>query len=389
MVFNQGNFTVSAEETADNIQDINDEISVRQIKIDQINSQIAAYQTKINQAESKQASLSNEIELLDNRAAQTQLEIEATNEEIKNIDSEMRLTDKEIVEAEMALEREREMIASVLREIRSTDETSTIEWLLSSDSFSDLSGQVEELETVHKNLDQTLNEALNTKESLQIFKTEQENRLISLEQFQKDLEQESLLLENQISAKSVLIAQAADSEDEFQRMLQDLQAEQQYINRQISGLQNDIEQKLIDGDMSGDSSALSWPAYPSRGISATFHDPTYPYRHLFEHPGIDLPLEVGTPIESAAPGYVAWVKQGVSYGNYVLVIHANGVATLYAHLSKILVETDQFVSRGETIGLSGGRPGSPGAGLSTGPHLHFEVRKDGIPTNPMSYLVSY
>jgi len=389
LIFNQSGILVSAEETGAAIQDINDEISVRKIKIDEINSQIDSYQTKIKQAENKQASLANEIELLDNRAAQTELEIEAANEEIKNLDAEMRVTDKSIVEAENSLAREKELIASVLREIRSADDISLVEWLLSSDSFSDLSDRLEELETIHNNLNQTLNKVLSDKNSLQAFKQEQEARLVSLENLQKDLAKKALLLEDQKGAKTSLIAETAASEADFQAMLNELLAEEQYVNRQINALQFDIEQKLQAGDSAGDSSALSWPIIPAKGLSAVFHDPTYPFRHLFEHPGIDIPVGVGTPIKSVAPGYVAWVRQGTMYGNYVLIIHANGIASLYAHLSKILVETDQFVSRGEAIGLSGGRPGMPGAGLSTGPHLHFEVRKDGIPTNPMDYLVSY
>lgn len=389
LIFNQGGTFVSAEETDSEVQNINDEIAVRQLKIDQINSQIDAYQTKIDQAEAQQSTLANEIALLDNRVAQNELEIEAANEEIKKTDAEMRVTDKSIVEAQQTLERERTMIASILREMQAADKTSMVDWLFSSTSFSDLFGRIEKLEVIHNNLNLSLDNAKKTKDSLQTYKTQQEEKLASLVTLQADLEKKIALLDSQKEAKVILISQAADSEADFQKLLQNLQAEQQYINHQIAGLQNDIEQKLIDGDLAGDSSALSWPVYPSKGISATFHDPTYPFRHLFEHPGIDLPTPVGTPVESAAPGYVAWVKQGVSYGNYVLVIHANGIATLYAHLSQILVEADQFVSRGETIGLSGGRPGMPGAGLSTGPHLHFEVRKDGIPTNPMDYLVSY
>jgi len=389
MFFQSGASLVLAQEAvSDDIQAINDEIDARKAKIEQINKKIESYQTKIDQAESQQATLASEIELLDNRVAQTELEIEAANEEVSNIDAEMRLTDKAIVEAGAALAREREMIASVLLEMQAADDVSPIEWLFGSNSFSELFGRINDLETLHNKLNNSLEAATKTKESLQNYKTEQEARLTSLQNLQSELEKKVALLESQKGAKQTLIATAADSEKEFQALLSELQAEESYVNRQIANLQSGIENKLKEGDISGDSSVLSWPVEPLQGISATFHDPTYPFRHLFQHPGIDLPTPVGTPIESVAPGYVAWVKTGVSYGNYVLVVHADGIATLYAHLSKILVEADEFVGRGEAIGLSGGRPGSPGAGLSTGPHLHFEVRKDGVPTDPMNYLMS-
>jgi len=166
--------------------------------------------------------------------------------------------------------------------------------------------------------------------------------------------------------------------------LQDLKEEQGYVNQQIAALQREIEGKLNSSDSLGDASVLSWPFDPTaRGISAYFHDPSYPFRHLFEHSGIDLPSPTGTTVKSSAPGYVAWTKQGTLYGNYVMVIHANGFATLYAHLSKIYVSADQFIGRGEPLGAVGS------TGLSTGPHLHFEVRKDGIPTNPLDYLIAF
>jgi murein DD-endopeptidase MepM/ murein hydrolase activator NlpD len=123
-------------------------------------------------------------------------------------------------------------------------------------------------------------------------------------------------------------------------------------------------------------------------ISTYFHDPTYPFRKLFEHPGVDLPTPVGTPVKAAAGGYVAFTRTGSQYGNYIMVVHPGGVATIYAHLSKFNVRSDTYVDRGQVIGYSGGRPGDQGAGLSTGPHLHFEVRQDGIPVDPLPFLPS-
>lgn len=371
------------------IQAVQDEIAARKVKIDQINIKIDEYQEKIEQAEAKQVSLVNEVEILDNRVAKTELEIESAGEEISALNAEINITNLSIAEEEETLKRNRALISSVLREIRNADHVSTIDWVFGSDSFSELFDQAEKLQTIHSDLEENLSEARRTRNSLELLKQGQEKRMASFEEARKEMEKQVELLENEKGARSVLIIQTARSEAEFEKLLRELQAEEQYVSGQILALQRDIELKLKEGDIVGDSSALSWPIYPEKGISATFHDPTYPYRHLFEHSGIDIPVSVGTPIESAAPGFVAWTREGRLYGYYVLVIHANGVATLYAHLSRILVETDQFVSRGETVGLSGGRPGAAGAGLSTGPHLHFEVRKNGIPTNPMNYLVSH
>ena len=98
------------------------------------------------------------------------------------------------------------------------------------------------------------------------------------------------------------------------------------------------------------------------------------------HPGIDIGVSYGTPIHAAAAGkviYAAWLG---GYGNLIVVDHGNGLATAYAHQSRFASGSGQHVSQGQVIGYVGS------TGYSTGPHLHFEVRVNGKPVNPVNYL---
>jgi len=98
------------------------------------------------------------------------------------------------------------------------------------------------------------------------------------------------------------------------------------------------------------------------------------------HYGIDLKLNVGDTVRSSFDGMVRIAKIGRGYGYYVLVRHFNGLETIYGHLSKILVDTEQLVKAGDPIGLGGN------TGRSTGPHLHYEVRYLGNAINPESLI---
>lgn len=91
---------------------------------------------------------------------------------------------------------------------------------------------------------------------------------------------------------------------------------------------------------------------------------------------VDIANNCGTPIYAAAEGKVLSIKYGYNFGagNYIKILHPNDVVTFYGHLGSILVGASQSVSQGQIIALIGGKPGTPGAGISTGCHLHFEVR---------------
>jgi len=92
-----------------------------------------------------------------------------------------------------------------------------------------------------------------------------------------------------------------------------------------------------------------------------------------EHHGVDLMAAAGTPVMAAARGVVVWRGNKLGYGNCVVIRHGTHLSTIYGHLSRIDVRTGQLLGRGQALGISGS------TGFSTGPHLHFEIRRDGIP----------
>ncbi len=129
-----------------------------------------------------------------------------------------------------------------------------------------------------------------------------------------------------------------------------------------------------------------WPA--SGPISAGFQDARYERYFGLPHKGIDIVVPFGTTITSASDGIVFMVRMGGATGyTYVLIGHRGGYATVYGHLSSVTVRAGDTVIAGQTIGLSGGAPGTEGAGpMTTGPHLHFEMIENGGHVDPRSVL---
>ncbi len=132
---------------------------------------------------------------------------------------------------------------------------------------------------------------------------------------------------------------------------------------------------------------LLWPVRPTLGISATFDDPSYEKRFGFAHHAIDIPTAQNTPIRAPADGTVLKVAlNGLGY-SYIILQHDGNLQTIYGHVSDVTVQEGVRVTAGQIIGHSGGEPGTLGAGLTTtGPHLHFAVRKDNVLVDPLQYL---
>lgn len=370
------------------LDELNRQIQEKQEAMKKMEEQINVYKKDIEAKQNEAVTLSNQLAILKSRVTKTELDIRLTESQIETLDLEIASLNAIIEEKKGVIEKEKIYIANLLRLININDQKDYLNVLLTSPSFSEYFNQTKYLEDLNSQINQSLKKLkaekadLESKEKIAVAKKE---KLVDLK---KQLNDRRASLDEQRTAKGYLLAQTKSSESKFRLLLAQLRQEQSSFDQEISTLQRKAEKELVkDNKLDPQATNLSWPADPIKGISVYFHDPTYPFRYLFEHSGLDMPLPTGTPIAAMASGYVAWVRStNRSYGNSIMIIHNDGIATLYAHLSKFSTTEGKFVKRGEIVGYSGGMPGTPGAGFSTGPHLHFEVRLSGLPVDPMGYL---
>lgn len=381
-----------AETTGDSnqqqIDDLQKEVKDRQAAIQQLTSNISAYNKRIAEQENATLTLENQSLLLDNRIQEKSLALQKTTAEAEVTSLQIRELDVQLRRQEEEIQKRRAALGELLRRIRDADDVQPFEALLVGRSLSEYLTQLDELQRVQDETVAATKNLHQAKAGLEATKRSQEERHQNLLKQQTALTADRDALEEEKDAKQSLLAETQNKESEFQRIVSQLRQQQQEEKSNIQDLQTRLSEQLNESDslLAQGDVLFQWPVPPKRGVSAHFHDRSYPFRNLFEHPGTDIPTPVGTPIRAAAGGYIAWTRTGTQYGNYIMVVHAGNLATVYAHLSRFAVRPDTYVERGQVIGYSGGRPGDQGAGLSTGPHLHFEVRQGGIPINPENFL---
>lgn len=379
---------VDAAPTEKELSELESEINARKNQIESISKQMDEYRKQINDLSSRTAGLINDIAFIENQIAIAELDVELTQVEIESRQLELQLLEEKIRQETQDIEDQRTLIKDLLFELNKNGDVEIIEVLFSSRSVGDMFDEISKLESLNTTLNDTLNATKLTRQKLEGNRNDQEQQLDQVVELENDLQLRIAAMERSRSAKDILVAETQASESEYRTLLSELRSEQQGITSQVSALQKELQEKISEQNQNSDTPnepPTSSPAsmvnpLPSGILTARFHDPTYPFRNLFEHSGMDLAAPMGTPIVAAGDGIVAWTKVGQSYGNYTMIIHQNGFATLYAHQSAFNVTADQYVEKGQVIGFVGS------TGFSTGPHLHFELRSNGIPVNPASYI---
>lgn len=225
--------------------------------------------------------------------------------------------------------------------------------------------------------------------------TEEANRIVKQKTDVEQVKNEISLIRQQLLAqKNDYQSQAASQSELIDRLNNDrlaLAAAQTQLEQDSIAIGNLIQQKIaaqkareaaqkaISKRFTEGTGIFGFPS--DAPISSPFGYRTHPvlgYRRL--HAGIDFAGAYGSPIRAADAGTVIFAGWYGGYGNTVIISHGKGITTLYGHSSQLYVSEGQTVQRGQHIAATGS------TGLSTGPHLHFEVRRDGTPTDPAPYL---
>jgi murein DD-endopeptidase MepM/ murein hydrolase activator NlpD len=380
----------------ENGDNLNSELDNKKEEIKDLDERISNLESEIENKKAEAVNLENQLSILDNEISKTETKIERTKKEIEKVNLEIKKIQNDIKEKEAEMARQKVILSGLIREMYQNDRVSFLEIIFSYKTFSDFLDQSKYLESVEKESKLILDEIKKIKEELEWQHQVLNNRKQSLTDLKVDLDDSKKVLDEEKNGKENLLMETEEQEEKFQELLQQAREEQEAANNEISRLQSEIERKIRESQNTednweslGSAGELDWPVYPTRGISAYFMDPSYYQAFGINHYAVDIPGQQGSAIHAPADGYmIRYRDAGMGY-SYIVLYHGEGMTTVYGHVTGCTLAEGQHIKRGDVVGYSGGAPGTKGAGwLTTGPHLHFEVRINGNPVNPMSYLVS-
>lgn len=332
------------------------------------------------QATNKEAqTLQSAVKVLDTTQKKLQNDLKVTETKINSTELSIQKLGLEITDKEKHIHINKEALAKSLRNIQDIDAETSIETFLKYKNINELWNTIETLRQFQSKVQESTQELKQLQKELSDKKTETQGKKVELVDLKEDLSDQKVVVDQNKKAKSTLLTQTKNKEDEYKKLLaRNIELGKKFeqeLFQYEAALQIAIDKSKIPTEKSG---VLRWPL-DNITITQRF-GATVDARRLYvsgSHNGIDFRASMGTPVKSVLEGTVTGVGNTddqtgcYSYGRWVLIKHPNGLSSLYAHLSVARVSPGQSVSSGEVIGLSGGQPGTSGAGYSTGPHLHL------------------
>jgi murein DD-endopeptidase MepM/ murein hydrolase activator NlpD len=344
-----------------------------------LSTDIAAFSKRIN-------TLQGDITTLQTRQVRLEADLAAKRAERERIQAELRRERLRLARLRARLAEARVALSNRMVELYKADKPDIVTVVLNAKGFQDLLERTDFMERVSEQDSRII-------ARVRVARAEAIATARHLDALDKRAREVARAIEGQRNEVVRVKTQLVDRQDRWrqartgkQTVLASTQATRAELEDHVDALQADqarIAAQLaqsaagnaspVAGPVRPGSSGLIWPA--SGPVSSGFG-----YRWGRLHAGIDIPLAEGTPLRAAASGRVIIAGWVGGYGNYTCIQHAGALSTCYGHQSRLGTSVGASVGQGQVIGYSGN------TGHSTGPHLHFEVRINGQPVDPMGYL---
>lgn len=363
----------------------------------QLNKKIKEQKTNISNTETEKKSVNGEIESLDAKIQVASAKISSLQGEISKLNADIDENQKKLEEAQVNLSENTDALRMRLREMYKRGNVNYLEVILNSKDIEELLRNNEIISSIaraDRELIEFIQEQIDTiketEETLQIDKAK-----VSASKAAVENERQSY--QAAVDAKNNYMKVLESNLDLYKAEFEKAQSNWDALDSEIARLQKEITAQkkaeeaaarratrvhsnitVSSGPRNGQS--YTWPLPGHYSISSPFGYRVHPILGYSKfHSGVDIPAPSGTPIVAAKSGTVIMSQLMSGYGNVVMVDHGDTV-TVYAHCSALNVGVGESVKAGDVIAFVGS------TGLSTGAHLHFEVRVNGSPVNPLGYV---
>ena len=322
-------------------------------------------------------------DLLDQQITNLSSQIRNVEAQISTYETLITQTEAELAEAQEKEEAQYELFCSRVRDMEKRGTVSYWSVLFRATSFTDLLGRLDIINEIMDADQAVIDELKALQEEIETKKTELETSKKESEAAKADLVTKKNDLDVQRTKANQLVQEIESNESEYQSTLDAIEAEEESIQKKIVQL----SQQLAAQNGSSSSAALGgyiWPV-SSRRITSPFGPRNTGISGAStNHKGVDIGgVYYTSQVHAAKAGTVIISTYSSSYGNYVVVSHGSGNTTLYAHMSSRSVSVGDYVNQGDVLGITGS------TGISSGPHLHFEITENGSRGNPLNYLTGY
>lgn len=335
--------------------------------------QMDSVEERIKELKSKTSDIESQIEELDKEMGVAATELSRVEKELEILNQEIEKTTKELEEAERNIEEKQDVFNERLRVMYKKGSVGFLEVLLASADIGDFLARQNMIQAIVDHDTELIRYMKEQRNIVDQKNMELKAQRASVESTKTALENRKKELAQASRAKELLMADLQKDIKESERLYDELNQLAKDIESEI------VKRQRVNGPYSG--GIMAWPVPGWSRISSYFGYRIHPiYKVKKLHTGIDIPAETGTNVVAAADGTVIYSGTLGTYGKVIMIDHGGGIVTLYAHNSYLVASEGDEVKRGDVIAKIGS------TGVSTGPHLHFEVRKNGAYVDPIPWL---